>query len=1089
MSRTNQNRTPYFALLIFLLLCSTTVKGQALQETFGKNRIQYHDDFDDWWQYETDNFITHWYGKARQVGISAMQLAEYDYYDIQNILEHRINDKIEILVYTDQTDVKQSNLGESEAFNSQTGKTTVTGNKIFVYFDGDHLDLRRQIRQGIATVYLDAILFGSNLQEFVQNTVSLKVPVWYKEGLISFIGDEWDENIDSRLRELFLKTKKKKFDQLAARYPVEMGHAFWYYVSKVYGKSSLANILYLTRIHKTPKKAFLFILGIPFKQVASDCFEFYMQRYQNEINGFEPMPAGEGLKTKLKKYQHYTRAKWSPDGAYLAYITNDIGKTKIWLYNQATQKQTLLMTGGTRNNIQETDFNYPIICWEHSGHGLMVIYEARDVIKLSHFDLDRGERTDDLLSPDLMRIYDAAFWDKGHLVIAATKSGYSDLYMYNLRYRRADPILEDKYDDLEVTVQYTGDRQRLVWVSNRGIPNDTINPDSILPIRHMDIYAMTLTDDYQPLEMTRLTKTPNAEERQPVTDDQGNIYFLTNETGVINRKILKPDNSSYFLTNYSHNILIHDAVGSALVEVIDKEKKPGMYLLPIQTDPVKPAFTTYFSQRFPGNIRQGQEPFIPDEPEHYDTLRVAHDTKPYFFQSEFPDPPKNVFEKLDLNEPKLEAPEEEVKDEVPGYGDIVEFKYSRMVASRIKFRINRLTSNLDNDLLFNGLNTYAGTSTRGFEYPPVGILLKANIKDLFEDYVVEGGARYPTSFDGSEYFLIFDDKKRRIDKRYAFYRKSRYEDMPLQTGLNHRSHATTVIGLSQWSYPFDVYQSVRAIATLRMDKNSLLASDRASLETPDQTAQRLGLRLEYVFDNALDIDLNLRNGTMFKVYGEMVKKMDIALFKPWSFNFNQGFMTILGFEGRHYQRLDRQSIFASRLVGATSFGSEQILYFMGGVDNWLFAQYDENVPIPPSNKFAYNGLAAHMRGFKQNIRNGTSYILYNGELRVPVFKYLIPQYSSSGFFRNFQLTAFTDIGTAWHGRSPFDDDNPLNVLTVSNPLVTINVNYDRFPIIMGYGAGVRLYLLGYLIRADYAWGLENGVVNKPRLYLSFGADF
>ncbi|HPR02179.1 MAG TPA: hypothetical protein PK066_21705, partial [Saprospiraceae bacterium] len=776
------------------MLSATILQAQALQETFGKNRIQYHDDFDDWWQYETDNFITHWYGKAREVGISTMQLAEYDYYDIQNILEHRINDKIEILVYTDQTDVKQSNLGESEAFNSQTGRTTVAGNKIFVYFDGDHLNLRKQIRQGIAQVYLDAILFGSNLQEFVQNTVSLKVPAWYKEGLISFIGDEWNETIDSRLRELFLKTKKKKFDQMAARYPVEMGHAFWYYVSKVYGKSSLANILYLTRIHKTPKKAFLFILGIPFKQVATDCFAFYKERYQNEINGFEPLPLDATVKTKLKKFQKYSRVKWSPDGAYLAYVTNDIGKTKVWLYNRATQKHSVLMTTGSRNNIQETDFNYPVICWEHTGHGLMIIYEARDVIKLSHFDLDRSERTDDLLSPDLMRIYDAAFWDKGHLVIAATKSGYSDLYMYNLRYRRADPILEDKYDDLEVTVQYTGDRQRVLWVSNRGVPGDTINPDSILPIRHMDLYAMTLQDDFTPQSIERLTFTPNAEERQPIPDDDGNIYFLTNETGVINRKVLRPDKSSYFLTNYSHNILLHDAIGQNLVEVIDQDKKPGFYLMLEQSDPVKPAFTTYFSQRFPDNIRQGQESFIPDEPEHYDTLQVGRDDKPYYFQSEFADPPKNVFEKLDLNEPKLEAPEEQVKDEIPGYGDIVQFHYSRMVASRIKFRINRLTSNLDNELLFNGLNTYAGTSTRGFEYPPVGFLLKANIKDLFEDYVVEGGARFPTSFDGSEYFLIFDNKKRRIDKRYAFYRKSKADDVPLPSGFSNRNHLTTVIG-------------------------------------------------------------------------------------------------------------------------------------------------------------------------------------------------------------------------------------------------------------------------------------------------------
>ena len=97
-----------YYILPILIFCfsSNLITGQNLQTTFGKNRIQYHDDFDAWWLYETENFVTHWYGKSRYIGQTVMQMAEYDYYEIQNILEHRINDKIDIIVFVDESDVK-----------------------------------------------------------------------------------------------------------------------------------------------------------------------------------------------------------------------------------------------------------------------------------------------------------------------------------------------------------------------------------------------------------------------------------------------------------------------------------------------------------------------------------------------------------------------------------------------------------------------------------------------------------------------------------------------------------------------------------------------------------------------------------------------------------------------------------------------------------------------------------------------------------------------------------------------------------------------------------------------------------------------
>ena len=192
-----------YILLISLTLMVTAVGAQSIYTEFGKNRIQYHDDFDDWWMYETDNFVTYWYGKGRNVAQSVIQLAELDYQSIQNVLEHRFNDKIQIIVYLDVADMKQSNIGLEDVFMSRNGRTRVMENKMFVYFNGDHQDLRQSIRQGIAEIYLESMLYGSNLQEVVQNAVLLHLPDWFKDGLIAYMGTEWNSDVDNELRDLF----------------------------------------------------------------------------------------------------------------------------------------------------------------------------------------------------------------------------------------------------------------------------------------------------------------------------------------------------------------------------------------------------------------------------------------------------------------------------------------------------------------------------------------------------------------------------------------------------------------------------------------------------------------------------------------------------------------------------------------------------------------------------------------------------------------------------------------------------------------------------------------------------------------------
>ena len=93
------------------------------------------------------------------------------------------------------------------------------------------------------------------------------------------------------------------------------------------------------------------------------------------------------------------------------------------------------------------------------------------------------------------------------------------------------------------------------------------------------------------------------------------------------------------------------------------------------------------------------------------------------------------------------------------------------------------------------------------------------------------------------------------------------------------------------------------------------------------------------------------------------------------------------------------------------------------------------------------------------------------------------------------VVGFLDVGTAWHGSNPFRRENPLNTITKpdlpdrANAPVVITINYFKDPVVLGYGVGGRIFLFGYTLRADYGWGIETRVVQKPMWHFALGTDF
>lgn len=1156
-----------YILFISFLGLATIGSAQVAQVEFGKNRVQYHDFFEEWSQYESENFVTYWYGLSRNTGQAVVQLAEYDFAEIQSLLEHRINEKVQIVVYADLSDVKQSNIGTEEVFINTGGQTKIVANTVFVYFDGNHNNLRKQIREGVTQVYLNAMLFGANIQEIVQNAVMLNLPNWFKDGMISFVGEYWSTDLDNELKSALSSEDYEDFEDFAIENAQLAGHSFWYFVSENYGLSIVTNLLYLTRINRSIESGLLYVLGNSFETVANEWEQFYKARYKLDQAGRSSI-SGTAVPIKNRKKLPITEMKLSPDGTQLVYVLNEIGKYKIIQHNLATDEHTVIKKGGFKNLFQLTDFNYPIISWNPNSQELAVITERRDNLTVETLNLSTKKWTELIIPEQYQRIYSVDYLDPFTLLFSATVSGSADLFSFNTRTQLSTRLTNDYHDDLDAVAATINGEKGILFASNR--PDTLLENrrlDTILPINNFDLFFLNQARDIK--ELVRITNTPLANERQPMPVDSTYFAYLSDRKGIYNREmgrledfihhydqkiwlkdgtdivmhadstlelldtalidsitlipIIRQRAITHINTNYPRNILQQHNVAqfsNRFVEMIGKEDQVEIYVRTFEPEVIKSPPSTFYQKvraRNIAKVQQGGRDSIktspnngaPQQPTQIISIEEVVTEKPatkdtldplaFYFQSEFGNPKEPTSATTDSpSNPALslinqvaELPSVSILEFLRSGVDtrnMHRFRSANIVPYKLQFRTDYFSTQMDNNLLFEGLDNFAANPDGVFGVPPPGILLKANVKDLLEDHVFEGGVRVPTTFNGAEYFVTYVNRKRRLDRHYAAYMKRQRINQGSLGVVPIRQQNVVMLGQYGVRYPLNIFQSVRARATLRHDRLTQLISDQNTSGVPTQNATRAGLRLEYVFDNTIERDLNILNGARVKVFGEVYKRFNLSATNGVNLDFSDGAMTILSVDARHYQRLLKHSVFATRLAASTSFGSEQIQYFLGGTDNWLLPQTNNDIPTT-GNNYAFQTAAPNIRGFRLGVRNGNSFALINSELRMPIFKYFSNNIKSS-FFRNFQVVGFFDVGTAWVGNTPYREDNPLNTTVFEEgDVIDVTVNYFRDPIVAGYGVGARAMLFGYFLRVDYGWGIETRQVQEPRLYLSLGVDF
>ena len=401
------------------------------------------------------------------------------------------------------------------------------------------------------------------------------------------------------------------------------------------------------------------------------------------------------------------------------------------------------------------------------------------------------------------------------------------------------------------------------------------------------------------------------------------------------------------------------------------------------------------------------------------------------------------------------------------------------------FYQNFLTSQVDFSFLSNMYQSFNGSAV--YYNPGMNLQLKVGTYDLFEDYKVTAGFRLPLDFSSYEYLISLENLKNRLNKQLVFHRQSYLTETSDDDELEIRNITHQIFGVIR--YPFSQVTSVSLTVGGRSDKTIFLplGSDPGTTLLKENEENLWGnAKVEYVFDNTRSLGINLPAGSRFKIFGEVYQKAT-----P---NYDNLF--VIGADFRNYMVIHRNLIWANRFATSSSFGSAGLIYYLGGVDNWtnLSSKYPTFIPlseirITSGKNYAFQTVATNMRGFSQNIRNGSNFALINSEIRWPIIRYFANYPLSNAFLENLQAIGFVDIGTAWTGLSPWSKKNGYDTDIVEGSSIEIEIDAQRDPIVAGYGFGVRSQLLGYFVRLDWAWGIENQHVQPRMFYFSLSLDF
>jgi len=1105
----------FLLFLIFLLACPKA-KGQKALEKYGKNRLQYKSF--NWRYYNTKNFDVYFYDGGNEIARMASEYLEKNFSRLNDLIGYAPYTKTEVFIYNSTSDLQQSNIGISDNSFDVAGQTSFIKPLVEIAYPGLTVKLKEELNYKIAKMFVNDMMFGGTLSDMFQNSILLTLPDWYIEGAARYAAYEWDVEMDDYMRDFMINNKINNLNKYTSVDAAIIGQSIWNFIAERYGKSYISNILNLTRIIRNEEKSISGSLGISFKAFTAEWKNYYLQQAAFVSDNYI-FPDSEMLFDVNKGDMLISDIKVSPEGNYIVYSTNYKGKYKVILHRMGKKKGKVVLKGGYKVIDQDFDADIPMISWkDESTLGIINVRYGKHFLWV--YDVPSGKK----IKKELTRINQIKDFDispGGNLaVLSADRNGNSDLYLISLRRNSIKRITNDLYDD--INPRFIPGTSSIVFSSNR--TSDTINHRNQKIKDMTDYYNLFIYNiDSTKKTVHRLTNTLS-NDIKPIGTKENNIFYLSDQQGIYNIYNYNISTGIYHqVTNYGMSIKDYDigTSNNSLAFImrndegeriyIDNHFSPDNNIFTAQTRRKQYLTAKYVAQRLRKNKQERQPisqkkekevtPQVSPETEKTKTEQPKSlmddyrgrsfpnendliDTRNYVFKEQTP--------QAAPEEKKLLAKEKESKDlintdEYVFDTDVIK-KQDGNNAFMNAFMQLRKQGDIEGPFPFEDKFSTQNVVT-SFVIDPLigfGIQLETQLNDLRENHKFYAGVLATVDLKSGSLYGEYRYLEHTIDFHARYDRKVIFRP----TEISNQKYSLNIWQAGA-SLPLNITNRI-SLSPFLATTNFYDRDWQAVSASPEPVTSHIfygGLKAEYIFDNSSVTGLNILQGTR--------GKMGLVLFEginEKSRSFSKFYIDL-----RHYQKIHKELVFATRLYYGRFFGPNRQSFLLGGMDNWLFNKTEYHGKGDPlwnetgldNSNILFVDYVTSLRGFKYNTLSGTNAMILNAELRFPVIRYLLSGPITSNFLRNLQFIGFYDVGSSWTGPSPFATENSLNTEILDpegNPFSAKIQNY-KYPWLMSYGFGVRTVLLGYYIKMDVAYPIEDLQRNNAQFYVTLGYDF
>jgi hypothetical protein len=1033
------------SISLVLLLSNSYLCSQ--ETTFGKNKVQYKKF--NWYFIQSKHFDVYFADGGEYIAAYAADIAEKSYTSISKSFRYELMNRVSFIIYNSHNDFQQTNVIDEYMEEGIGGVTELFKNRIVLPFEGDYKKYRHVIHHELVHAVMNDMFYGGSIQNIITNNITLQLPVWFSEGLAEYEALKWDTNTDMFIRDATIHQNLPPIDYLGGYYAYRGGQAVWNYIAGKYGEEKIGEILNRIRGMRSVEKGFQATLGLGLEELNERWQKEMKEIYWPDISKLkEPNEYAEKLTDHKKDGNFYnTSPTISPKGDKIAFISDRDDYFDVFLMNAINGKiEKKLISGQRTPDFEELHLLTPGMTWSPDGKKIALATKSGDQDAIIIANIDNGEQEKLLFNLD--GIFSVDWSPNGDkIAFVGNTPTQSDIYSYDFNSKQLINLTNDVFSDYDPT--WSKDGNTIYFASDRkNVETPFLQPESY-KIQNFDSDEKDLYKiDTRTKTISKITNLEGSEETSPIiTSDGKSLLFISDRNGINNIYALNMETDSLKAITNSISGVYQISVSKDANKLAFSSMSDGgfdIYLMnmPLEKDLKELEPTNFIKQKYhPDSVSLSQE-------NQQDTIRIAddiivnpnaEDSTHLYGQDITVDYRNYIFVPSKEKEDLYTKKDSTIKRETRNYKD----EQGNYIVSKYKL-------NFSPDIVYGnaGFNTYYG--------------IQGSTVFAFSDMLGNHRIYFITNLMGelknSDFALAYLYLPEKIDYGIQVFHSARFIANPY---LNrYRTYGGTLTA----SYPFNKFKRIDLGLTW-------LTITRENLDIPFYPVQKRQIiltSLSYVHDNSLWGMIAPANGSRynFTLYG--------------SPNVFKNSLSFLSFEAdyRAYFKLGRNYSLASRLAGGGSYGKNPQRFVIGGVGNWINVKYtNDEIPINDAEDFMFMTAAIPLRGYIYNAKIGTKYFLVNNELRFPFLGYLaagplpVIWQSLTGIF-------FLDVGSAWTKKSDFQAfAKSADGKTYMKDLLA------------GTGTGVRIYLLGFLVRFDVGWWFNLKGFSRPQYYISLGTDY